>query len=94
MEHWKRTLIPNGFEWTSQATHTAVALQVRDDRWTAALSVVLTSGERERNCFFVEDRYEASLQKCLLYTWRALSRTDKETFDLQEALADLCRSAL
>ena len=91
MEHWKRTLIPNGFEWTSDGTSTAVSLQVADNRWTAAMTVILVSGEKEKSRFFVEDSYGASLQKCLLYVWRALSIVDKSTFELGEALADLRR---
>jgi hypothetical protein len=55
------------------------------------MSILLTSGEREKTRFFAEDSYEASLQKCMLYAWRALSITDRATFDLEEALADLRR---
>ena len=91
MEHWKRNLKLNGFEWVSHQTGSSVLLQVRDNRWTATLSVLLASGERERSRFFVEDSYDASLQKCLLYVWRALSLSDRITFDLDEALADLHR---
>jgi len=91
MEHWKRTLLPDGFEWTSLETETGVRLQIQDNRWTATLCVLLASGERDKTNFFVEDSYNASLQKCLLYVWRALSVTDRSTFDLHEALADLRR---
>jgi hypothetical protein len=91
MDHWQRTLIPNGFEWTSHETGTTVSLQVREGRWMALMAIVLASGEREKTKFFVEDGYDASLQKCLLYLWRALNMTDKSTFDLHEALADLRR---
>jgi hypothetical protein len=91
MDHWQRALIPNGFEWTSYETGTGVSLQVKENRWTATMSLLLGSGEQERTCFFVEDSYDASLQKCLLYVWRALSMTDKASFDLEEALADLRR---
>ena len=91
MEHWKRTLIPNGFEWTSHRSRTAVLLQVNDNRWTGSMTVILASGEQEKTRFFVEDSYDASLQKCLLYVWRALSLSDKSAFDLEEALADLRR---
>jgi hypothetical protein len=91
MEHWKRTLKSKGFEWISYQTGSSVSLQVRDNRWTATLSVLLASGERERASFFVEDSYDASLQKCLLYVWRALCLSDRNTFDLEEALADLHR---
>jgi hypothetical protein len=91
MQHWKRILISNGFEWINRKTQTSVLLQVRDNRWTATLSLLLASGERENSNFFVEDSYNASLEKCLLYVWRALSVTDKATFDLDEAQADLRR---
>jgi hypothetical protein len=93
MEHWKRTLIPDGFKWKSPATGTDVVLQIRDNRWKGTVSVLLASGERHSSSFFVEDSYDASLQKCLLYVWRALTLTDKSTFELQEALADLRRFA-
>ena len=83
--------MPNGFEWVSEETATSVLLQIEDYRWTATIAVLLASGETERERFFVEDGYHASLQKCLLYMWRALSMTDKSTFDLDEALADLRR---
>ncbi len=91
MNHWKRCLIPNGFEWINHETSTGVTVQVRENRWTATLSVLLASGLREKASFFAEDTYRASLQKCLLYVWRALSITDRATFDLGEALADLTR---
>ena len=91
MNHWTRTLIPCGFEWVSEETGTSVLMQVRDQRWTATLSLQMAVGEPERTTFFVEDGYDASLQKCLLYVWRALIMTDKSTFDLEEALADLRR---
>jgi hypothetical protein len=55
------------------------------------LSVSLASGEVQKTSFFAEDSYDASVQKCLLYVWRALSMTDRATFDLEEALADLRR---
>jgi hypothetical protein len=93
MEHWKRTLIPHGFEWHSHETGTDVLLQVRENRWTRTISVLLTSGERIKTNFFVKDSYDASLQKCLLYVWRALTMTDKSTFELEEALEDLRRFA-
>lgn len=93
MEHWKRTLIPNGFEWQNLETGTDVVLQIRDNRWTGTISVLLASGERQASSFFVEDSYDASLQKCLLYVWRAFTLTDKSTFELEEALADLRRFA-
>ena len=93
MEDWKRKLVPNGFEWTSFKTQTSVSLQVENSRWTATLSVLLASGEREGTAFFVEDSYNASLQKCLMYVWRALSLVDRASFDLEEALADLRRFA-
>lgn len=91
MEHWKRTLIPCGFEWINHETDTSVLLQVKDNRWSATLSVVLASGKKEKANFFVEDSFDASLQKCLLYVWRALSTPDRATFDLSEAVADLRR---
>ena len=93
MKHWKRNLIAEGFEWVNDQTHTCVQLQVKDGRWTARLSILLASGHRETFSFFVEDNYRASLQKCLLYVWRALSLTDRHTFDLDEAVADLRRFA-
>ncbi len=93
MKHWKRNLITEGFEWVNDRTHTRVQMQIADGRWTALLSVVLASGHRETFSFFVEDSYRASLQKCLLYVWRALSLTDRRTFDLDEAAADLGRFA-
>ena len=93
MDYWKRKLIPNGFEWINFETQTSVSLQVENNRWTATLSVLLASGERERTAFFVEDSYSASLQKCLMYVWRALSMVDRAGFDLEEALADLRRFA-
>jgi hypothetical protein len=91
MKHWKRTLIPDGFEWQSFETGTDVVLQIKDKRWKGTISVLLASGERHTSSFFAEDSYDASLQKCLLYVWRALTLTDKSTFDLEEALADLRR---
>lgn len=93
MEHWKRNLIHEGFEWVNEQTHTRIQLQVKDGRWTARLCILLASGQRETSTFFVEDSYPASLQKCLLYVWRALSLTDRHTFDLDEAVADLRRFA-
>jgi hypothetical protein len=93
MDHWKRSLIPNGFEWTSDVTGTCASLQVKDRRWTATVSVLLGSGDRESASFFVEDGYYASLEKCLLFVWRSLILTDKSTFDLEEALEDLRRYA-
>jgi len=93
MDHWNRALIPHGFEWHSHETGTGVLLQVRENRWTGTISVLLTSGERQKTNFYVEDSYDASLQKCLLYVWRALTMTDKTTFELEEALADLRRFA-
>ena len=93
MDYWKRKLVPNGFEWTNFETQTSVSLQVENNRWTATLSVLLASGERERTAFFVEDSYNASLQKCLTYVWWALSMVDRVSFDLEEALADLRRFA-
>ena len=94
MDLWKRTLIPSGFEWVNQETGNSVVLTMKDRRWTATFSVLLASGETENTNFFVEDGYNASLEKCLLYVWRALSLTDRETFDLEEALADLRRFVL
>ena len=91
MRHWTRVLIPYGFEWVSEETGTSVLMQIRDQRWTATLSVQKVVGEPERTRFFVEDGYDASLQKCLQYVWRALAYSDKRTFDLGEALADLRR---
>jgi hypothetical protein len=93
MDHWRRSLVPDGFEWTSDETGTQAVLQVKDHRWTAIVSVLLASGERESTSFFVEDRYIASLEKCLLFVWRSLILTDKSTFDLEEALEDLRRYA-
>ena len=93
MDHWKRTLIPNGFEWTSDVTGTCASLKVKEHRWTATVSVLMASGERENARFFVEDAYYASLEKCLLFVWRSLNLTDKSTFDLQEAVEDLRRYA-
>jgi hypothetical protein len=94
MDNWKRTLIPNGFEWTSDETGAGILVQVQENRWTATLSLPLVSGEKEKTNFFVEDGYDASLQKCLLYVWRALSVTDRASFDLEEALVDLRRFVL
>jgi hypothetical protein len=91
MRHWTRVLIPFGFEWVSEVTSTSVLMQIRDQRWTATLSIQKAVGAPERTQFFVEDGYDASLQKCLLYVWRALASIDKSTFDLGEALADLRR---
>ena len=93
MDHWQRSLVPDGFEWTSDQTGTRAVLQVKDRRWTATVSVLLASGERETSSFFVEDSYFASLEKCLLYVWRSFISTDKSTFDLDEALQDLRRYA-
>jgi len=88
---WRRALIDCGFEWVSEETGTHVLIQVRDQRWTATISTLTAAGEPERTSFFVEDGFDASLQKCLLYIWRAMGITDKSTFDLEEALADLRR---
>jgi hypothetical protein len=94
MDHWRRSIVPNGFEWTSDGTDTSVLLQTKDNRWTARMSVVLASGERDETRFFAEDGYYASLEKCLLYVWRALTMIDRSTFELEEALADLRRFVL
>jgi hypothetical protein len=91
MDRWKRELIPDGFVWTNAETQTSLSFQVKDNRWTATMSVLLTSGETEKASFFVEDGYDASLEKCALYVWRALSVNDRTTFDLEEAVADLRR---
>jgi hypothetical protein len=91
VDYWKRRLIPDGFEWTSFETRTSILLQVKNNRWTATLSVLLASGERQKTSFFIEDSYNASLQKCLVYVWRVLSTMDRASFDLEEALADLRR---
>jgi hypothetical protein len=93
MDHWTRSLVPDGFRWISEETGTGVLVQVKENRWTAAIIVPLASGEREETRFFVEDGYHASLEKCLLYVWRAFSTMDKSTFDLGEALGDLRRYA-
>jgi hypothetical protein len=93
MDHWQRELIPEGFKWIACDTATIITLQIQENRWTASVAVLLASGERERARFFVEDCFDASLQKCLLYAWRALASGDKSTFDLKEALADLRRFA-
>jgi hypothetical protein len=91
MEHWQRTLVPDGFKWTHTETTTSVLVQIQDNRWTAVLALRLATGETEKSRFFVEDCFDASLQKCLLYVWRALSASDRTTFDLHEAYADLRR---
>jgi hypothetical protein len=91
MEYWKRQLVSTGFAWTSYETHVKVVFQIVENRWTAVLVVPLASGDAETTNFFAEDVYEASLQKCLLYVWQALSVIDRSTFDLEEALADLKR---
>jgi hypothetical protein len=91
MNRWKRTLVPNGFVWISYDTRTYVLLRLKDNRWTATVSVLLGAGKREKSRFFVEDGYDASLQKCLLYVQRALSVADQTMFDLEESLADLRR---
>ena len=91
MDHWKRTLLADGFEWTNEATGTNVSFQVTENRWTATASVLLASGDSDKTRFFVEDGYYASLEKCLLLVWRSLCITDKSTFDLDEALGDLRR---
>lgn len=91
MKLWTRTLIAYGFEWVSEETRTSVLIQIKDQRWTAMLSTQKAVGKPERTSFFAEDGFDASLQKCLLYVWRALAFTDKSTFDLEEALADLRR---
>jgi hypothetical protein len=91
MNRWKRSLIPNGFVWTNRHTRTHILLRSRDNRWTATVSALSGAGERKKSRFFVEDSYDASLQKCLLYVWRALSVADRATFDLEESLADLRR---
>jgi hypothetical protein len=94
MDQWRRSIVANGFEWTSDETDTNILLQTKDNRWTARMSVVLASGERAETRFFVEDGYFASLEKCLMYVWRALTLVDRSTFDLEEALADLRRFVL
>jgi hypothetical protein len=94
MNHWRRSSVKNGFEWTSDGTDTTVLLQTKDHRWTARISVVLASGERAETRFFAEDIYFASLEKCLTYVWQALTLIDRSTFDLEEALADLRRFVL
>jgi hypothetical protein len=94
MKYWRRIVVTSGFEWVSEGTETSVSVQLKDSRWTAKLSVVLASSEREDTRFFAEDGYYASLEKCLLYVWRALTVVDRSTFDLQEALADLRRFVL
>ncbi len=91
MRHWKRTLIPNGFVWTNRQTRAHLLLRLKDGRWTATLAVSLASGKMKKSRFFAEDGYDASLQKCLLYAWRALHLDDRATFDLAESLADLRR---
>jgi hypothetical protein len=93
MDHWRRSWIPSGFEWISGDTGTHVTIRVKDSRWMATLSVLLASGERHTTEFFAEDSYRASLEKCLLYLWRAMIVTDKSTFDLDEAMVDLQRFA-
>ncbi len=90
MKHWKRTLVPSGFEWVNLHNGTKLLVQVQGQRWTAVLSVY-TDAEEARSRFFAEDMFDASLQKCLLYAWRALRPLERATFDLQEAYADLRR---
>ncbi len=91
MRHWKRTLVPNGFVWTNRQTRAHLLLRLKDGRWTATLAVLLASGKMKKTRFFAEDGYDASLQKCLLYAWRALHLDDRATFDVAESLADLRR---
>jgi hypothetical protein len=94
MRNWKRTLVPHGFVWTNRRSRVHVLLRLRDGRWTATLAARLASGQLKKTRFFAEDGYEASLQKCLLYAWRALSLGDGATFDVAESLADLGRFVL
>jgi hypothetical protein len=91
MRDWKRTLVPRGFVWTNRRSRVHVLLRLKDGRWTATLAVRLASGKLKKTRFFVEDGYEASLQKCLMYAWRALNAHDRATFDVAESLADLRR---
>ncbi len=91
MRYWKRTLVPNGFVWTNRQTRTHLLLRLRAGRWTATLAVSLASGKVKKTRFFAEDGYDASLQKCLLYAWRALGMDEQATFDVTESLADLKR---
>ena len=91
MRHWKRTLVPRGFVWTNRRSRVHVLLRLKDGRWTAMLAVRLASGKLNKTRFFAEDGYEASLQKCLLYTWQALNSDDQAMFDVAESLADLRR---
>jgi hypothetical protein len=94
MRHWKRTLVPRGFVWTNHQSRTHLLLRLKDGRWTATLAVSLASGKLKKTRFFAEDGYDASLQKCLLYAWRALDVDDRATFDIAESLADLGRFVL
>jgi hypothetical protein len=93
MDHWTRRLVAQGFKWTSIDTGTEIVLQVKDSRWTATVSVLSESSERERTAFFAEDSFGASLEKCLLYLWQALEVIDRATFNVAEALGDLRRFA-
>jgi hypothetical protein len=74
-----------------EKSRTHVLLRLKDNCWTATLAVSSALGKVKRTRFFAEDGYDASLQKCLLYVWRALDVDDQAAFDVAESLADLGR---